>query len=296
MNVESNRLQGLAYNLFAGKELIHEKSEQPIGKMVFGDRDKTGSIDIKALTQDQRALLHFSVTGKIPKGYSLRDLQTAYKGLKDKLSESENILYQRGKGQSFAKRVKHTFEHVIKTAHLYNTIAEREAKLDHIWNTLVEDIDPAMKPKLKKQFDISQKTMKVDELLEMPVSISSIHKTLVRAFKEGEGASGPKGLMQFGRLDSVLLKDSKIAQDLKKQLTRDACKEAFTMSNEEFMAKANGSVRTGVNGAVYYDPKVDAYFAMVGKGGRFSTTKLSAQDQKALENHGELHVINKLRK
>ena len=68
------------------------------------------------------------------------------------------------------------------------------------------------------------------------------------------------------------------------------------MSNEEFMAKANGSVRTGVNGAVYYDPKVDAYFAMVGKGGRFSTTKLSAQDQKALENHGELHVINKLRK
>lgn len=134
-----------AHDFFSQHQLIYEgkvpvegkgpvEAAGRVGKLWFTNpkKDAKGRIDIKVLTQQERALLHFSITGQIPKGFSERQLQGALNDLRRKSVTTEGeIVYERGTLASMGKKMHHGVKRavkgtVIKTDHLYEAIKLKE--------------------------------------------------------------------------------------------------------------------------------------------------------------------------
>ncbi len=125
---------------FFSEYALKDENKERVGEMLFVPKEfGKGRIDIKVLTQPERALLHFSVTGKIPQGFSEKQLQKALKELKGKSSIKEgNIEYEHSLSSSIAKKVHHVAKravkgNVIETDHIYDAIKDKERAITSLW-------------------------------------------------------------------------------------------------------------------------------------------------------------------
>ncbi len=128
---------------FFSKYVLKDEKNERVGELWFSDPSRVnvkGKIDVKVLTQQERALLHFSITGEIPKGFNLKQLQDALQGLKGKSVRTEGeIDYEHSTLSSMAKKMQHVAKraikgNVIKTDHLYQAIEEKEKAIESLWS------------------------------------------------------------------------------------------------------------------------------------------------------------------
>jgi hypothetical protein len=297
MGLDVNALQGLAYNLFAGKALIPEKSEEPIGKLCFGNREKAGVIHVKALDQGERALLQFTITGKVPEGYSEKSLKESYDNLKQRLQDNYSIIHSPNIFKSGIKWLQHRNEVVIKTDAIYQAITDKEQKLETVWSKFVEgsSLSGKVVDAAKSQFYASQRLTDLDQLVSRPVRLKNIYQDVVDEFLAKKGSYDPSFQTAFEPLDRLLPAQSKTSMDLKDTITEDAFKDAYSMSKTTALSVLNQDKGRGV--IIYYDKDEKQFFIIQQRKNNLGliTQQLKPQERADLLRWGEQHVLDNLK-
>lgn len=157
---------------FFSQYVLKDESKERVGKLLFSNPENLntkGRIDIKVLSQQERALLHFSITGEVPKGFSEKQLQKALQELKGKSVMTEgDIKYEHSGLSSMTKKVHHVAKravkgNVIETDHLYQAIENKEKAMRDLWTQIEKskkgEVNQPVLDEVKEQFFVMVRAM-----------------------------------------------------------------------------------------------------------------------------------------
>ncbi len=301
---ESHDLYRNAHEFFSKLTLMDE-NKQPVGKLYFKDalgKEAKVQIDIKALDQNERALLHFSITRELPKDFSLIKLKKALDGLEKKTFKSENIFYEQTRLSSISKKIKHSFEkNVIGADDLSTIIQKKDEEVKQLWARVKEVIEPLVEEDFLKLLEtrfphflsrLNATDYKALISVNLKETYNQIYNQAVDAFRTDKGEYEIRGQLN----DSLKTFDfipGSFNDEIRDAIKKSAFKEAYAMDRSQAMQRFN-ETKTPL---FRYD-KADNKFYLCFKNefGAASEWPLASDyDQKELYQYGSKRIIDKLK-